>query len=132
MTMKEGAGEDPFEEETQAETTTEADADVIEVGETTGEPAEMSSPASTSSGGSTVSITYKFKRDGVMDGRKQIPVYLREKVVEDEDEFINRLEELVGEDVPKADAREAAMIVAHRNPEKVAGVLRDWGFDHQE
>jgi hypothetical protein len=69
MTMKEGAGEDPFEEDTPAETTTEADADVIEVGETTGEPAETSSPASTSSGGSTVSIPYKFKRDGVMDGR---------------------------------------------------------------
>jgi len=131
MTMKEGAGEDPFEEDTQAETT-EADADVIEVGETTGTPAETSPPGSTSSDGSTVSIPYKFKRDGVMDGRKQIPFYLREDVIEDEDEFISQLKEFVGEDVPKADAREAAMMVAHRNPKKVAAVLRNWGFDHQE
>jgi flagellar biosynthesis/type III secretory pathway M-ring protein FliF/YscJ len=131
MTMKEGAGEDPFEEDSSPETTTEADADVIEGGETIGEPAVTSSPVSTSSGGSTVSIPYKFKRDGVMDGRKQIPFYLREEVIKDEDEFISQLKELVGEDVPKADAREAAMMVAHRNPEKVAGVLRDWGFDHQ-
>ena len=132
MTMKEGAGEDPFEEDAPPETTTEQDADVIEVGETTGSPAEKSPPASTSSGGSTVSIPYKFKRDGVMDGRKQIPFYLREDVIEEEDEFISQLKEFVGEDVPKADAREAAMMVAHRNPEKVAAVLREWGFDHQE
>jgi flagellar biosynthesis/type III secretory pathway M-ring protein FliF/YscJ len=79
-----------------------------------------------------VSIPYKFKRDGVMDGRKEIPFYLREDVIEDEDEFISQLKEFVGEDIPKADAREAAMMVAHRNPEKVAAVLRDWGFDHQE
>lgn len=131
MTMKEGAGENPFEEDVSPETT-EADADVIGVGETTGEPAETSPPASTSGGGSTVSIPYKFKRDGVMDGRNQIPFYLREEVIEDEDKFINNLKELVGEDVPKADAREAAMMVAHRNPEKVAVVLRDWGFDHQK
>jgi flagellar biosynthesis/type III secretory pathway M-ring protein FliF/YscJ len=131
MTMKEGAGENPFEDDAPPETTTEADADLVEVGETIGEPAETSPPASTSSGGS-VSIPYKFKRDGVMDGRKQIPFYLREEVIEDEDEFITQLKELVSEHVPKDDAREAAMMVAHRNPEKVAGVLRDWGFDHQE
>jgi flagellar biosynthesis/type III secretory pathway M-ring protein FliF/YscJ len=132
MTMKEGAGEDPFEEDSSPETTTESDADVVEVGETVGGQAETSTPASTSSGGSTVSIPYKFKRDGVMDGRKQIPFYLREEVIEDEDEFITQLKKLVSEDVPKADAREAAMMVAHRNPENVARVLRDWGFDHQE
>jgi hypothetical protein len=68
----------------------------------------------------------------VMDVRKQIPFYLREEVSGYEDEFINQLKELLGEDVPKADAGEAAMIVTHRNPEKVAAVLRAWGFDHQE
>jgi hypothetical protein len=132
MTMKEGAGEDPFDEDAPAETMSEADADVVEVGETIGEPAETWRTASTSSGGPTVSIPYKFKRDGVMDGRKQIPFYLRAEVIEDEDEFISQLKALVGEDVPKADAREAAMIFAHRNPEKVAAVLLDWGFEHQE
>jgi flagellar biosynthesis/type III secretory pathway M-ring protein FliF/YscJ len=132
MSMKEGAGEDPFEEDSPPETTTEADADVAEVGETTGTPAEPSPPASTSSSGSAVSIPYKFRRDGVMDGRKQIPFYLREDVIEDEDEFISQLKEFVGEGVPKADAREAAMMVAHQYPEKVAGVLRNWGFDYQD
>ena len=130
--MKEGAGEDPFEDDASAETTAEDDADVIEVGETTGESMETSTTASTSNSVSTGSIPYKFKRDGVMVGRKQIPFYLRQTVIEEEDEFINHLKEFVGEDVPKADAREAAMIVAHRNPEKVAAVLRDWGFDYPE
>jgi flagellar biosynthesis/type III secretory pathway M-ring protein FliF/YscJ len=132
MGMKEGAGEDPFEDDAPAETTAEDDADVFEVGETTGGSAETTPQVSPSSRRSTGSIPYKFKRDGVMDGRKQIPFYLREAVIDDEDEFISQLKELVGEDVPKADAREAAMMVAHREPEKVAAVLRNWGFDHQE
>jgi hypothetical protein len=62
-----------------------------------------------------------------MDGRKQIPFYLREAIIEDEDEFLSQRKELVGEDVPVADSREAAMIVVYRTPEKVATVLRDWG-----
>lgn len=132
MTMREGAGEDPFEEDSLAGTTTKADADVIKIGETIGKPAETPPTTSTSSRVSTESIPYKFKRDDVMDDRKQVPFYLREEVIKDEDEFISQLKELVGEDIPKADAREAAMMVAHRNPEKVAAVLWGWGFDYQD
>jgi hypothetical protein len=36
---------------------------------------------------------------------------------------------MLGEDVYKSDYREAAMIVAQRNPELVAEILREGGYD---
>ena len=75
------------------------------------------------------SIPYKLRRDKVNEGREQVPYFLREDVIEAEDEFQDTLEELLGEDVYKSDYREAAMVVAQRNPELVAEVLREWGYD---
>lgn len=75
------------------------------------------------------SIPYKLRRDKVNEGREQVPYFLREDVIDAEDEFQDTLEELLGEDVYKSDYREAAMVVAQRNPELVAEVLREWGYD---
>jgi hypothetical protein len=75
------------------------------------------------------SIPYKLRRDKVNEGRQQVPYFLREEIIEDEAELQNTLEELLGEDVYKSDYREAAMVVAQRNPELVAEVLREWGYD---
>jgi hypothetical protein len=75
------------------------------------------------------SIPYKLRRNKVNEGREQVPYFLREEVIEDEDELQGTLEDLLGEDVYKSDYREAAMVVAQRNPELVAEVLREWGYD---
>jgi flagellar biosynthesis/type III secretory pathway M-ring protein FliF/YscJ len=75
------------------------------------------------------SIPYKLRRDKVNEGREQVPYFLREEIIEDEDELQETLEELLGENVYKSDYREAAMVVAQRNPELVAEVLREWGYD---
>ena len=75
------------------------------------------------------SIPYKLRRDRVNDGRDQVPFFLREEVIDGEDELRDRLEEILGEDVYKSDYREAAMVVAQRKPELVAEVLREWGYD---
>jgi len=75
------------------------------------------------------SIPYKLRRDKVNEGREQVPYFLREKVIEAESELQDTLEELLGENVYKSDYREAAMVVAQRNPELVAAVLREWGYD---
>ena len=75
------------------------------------------------------SIPYKLRRDRVNEGREQVPFFLRENVIDAEDALQNSLEEMLGEDVYKSDYREAAMIVAQRNPELVAEVLREWGYD---
>lgn len=75
------------------------------------------------------SIPYKLRRSKVNEGREQVPYFLREKVIEGESSLQDTLEELLGESVYKSDYREAAMVVAQRNPELVAKVLREWGYD---
>jgi len=87
--------------------------------------------ASTNSSGrpSMDSIPYKLRRSRVNEGREQVPFFLREEVLDGEEELQESLEAMLGEDVYKSDYREAAMIVAQRNPELVAEVLRDWGYD---
>lgn len=75
------------------------------------------------------SIPYKLRRDKVNEGREQVPYFLREEVIDSEDALQETLEEMLGEDVYKSDYREAAMVVAQRNPELVAEVLREWGYD---
>lgn len=78
------------------------------------------------------SIPYKLRRDKVNEGREQVPYFLREGVLEAEDELQDALEELLGEKVYKSDYREASMVVAQRNPELIAEVLREWGYDLDE
>lgn len=75
------------------------------------------------------SIPYKLRRNKVNEGREQVPYFLREEVIAGEQGLQDSLEEMLGEDVYKSDYREAAMVVAQRNPELVAEVLREWGYD---
>ena len=75
------------------------------------------------------SLPYTLRRDRVNEGRSQIPFFLREAVVDGETELQDTLEGMLGEEVYKSDYREAAMVVAQRNPELVAAVLREWGYD---
>jgi hypothetical protein len=74
-------------------------------------------------------IPYKLRRAKVNEGREQVPFFLRADVIDAEDELQDTLEERLGEDVYKSDYREAAMVVAQRNPDRVATVLREWGYD---
>lgn len=75
------------------------------------------------------SIPYKLRRNKVNEGRDQVPYFLREDVIEGEEELRDTLEDALGETVYKSDYREAAMVVAQRNPELIADVLREWGYD---
>jgi hypothetical protein len=74
-------------------------------------------------------IPYKLRRAKVNEGREQVPFFLRADVIDAEGELQDTLEERLGEDVYKSDYREAAMVVAQRNPDRVATVLREWGYD---
>ena len=75
------------------------------------------------------SIPYKLRRAKVNEGREQVPYFLRKEIVDAESDLQDTLEELLDESVYKSDYREAAMVVAQRNPELVAEVLREWGYD---
>lgn len=75
------------------------------------------------------SFPYVVRREKVNAGREQVPFFLREHVINGESELQNDLETILGEEVYKSDYREAAMVVAQRNPELIAEVLREWGYD---
>lgn len=149
MGLKSGSrspGFDDDEEKKEQEEQTEAPPDEDESGpagkepETiTTQPADESDEVPTSSQTtesedaahrpSMDAIPYKLRRDKVNKGRQQVPFFLRDEVIESEAELQTALEEMLDESVYKSDYREAAMVVAQRNPELVASVLREWGYD---
>jgi hypothetical protein len=73
-------------------------------------------------------IPYIMRRTKVNEGREQKPFFIRPEVYH-EDQLIDELAEMVGERPPKSDVREAAVVAAQRNPELLATVLREWGYD---
>ncbi|WP_202613911.1 hypothetical protein [Halostella pelagica] len=111
----ETAAQEPDEtpEETAPETSTETD---------TGAEPEDQRPTMDS-------LPYKIRRNKVNEGREQVPYFLREEIIEAETELQETLQDRLDETVYKSDYREASMVVAQRNPELVAEVLREWGYD---
>jgi hypothetical protein len=97
--------------------------------DTVTESANDTETESTSQRPTMDAIPYKLRRAKVNEGREQVPFFLRADIIDAEDELQDTLEERLGEDVYKSDYREAAMVVAQRNPDRVAAVLREWGYD---
>lgn len=132
-TQDSGLDGDDDEPEKQSENVADAsdgrdrDEDVDQVTTDSSTPTTESTASSDRPDAS--SIPYKQRREKVNAGREQVPYFLREHVIDAEDELQDSLESMLGETVYKSDYREAAMVVAQRNPELVAEVLREWGYD---
>jgi len=140
MGLKSGSRDAGLDDEEETEETSELESteteddpetsDVPETEESTTESSSTTASTQTDSQRPTMqSIPYKLRRDRVNEGREQVPFFLREEVIDAEDDLQDSLETMLGEDVYKSDYREAAMIVAQRNPELVAEILREWGYD---
>ena len=137
--MKEGAGEDPFaeddspamsgdstasespsdtdpepESETRASTTSDAGSD-----------GERRSRQSTSAG---FHIPYKFRRDGVQDGRDRVPLFLHSETKTAERDALHDLEDRFDDDVSLTDLREALVMVGLDHLDEVEGQLEEWGY----
>lgn len=119
-TAETGKPESTGEEADQGTTTTESEDSTVN---------SDSQPERAGQRHSMDSIPYKLRRNKVNEGREQVPYFLREEIINAEGELQDTLEEMLGETVYKSDYREAAMVVAQRNPEFVAEVLREWGYD---
>jgi hypothetical protein len=137
MGLKSGSRDAGLDKEDAEEATEEQSADddaesgMAEQEATTASEAEAPGASTQADSGrlSMDSIPYKLRRDKVNEGRQQVPYFLRDAVIEAEEELQDALEAMLDEDVYKSDYREAAMVVAQRNPELVAEVLREWGYD---
>lgn len=131
--MKEGAGEDPFAEsddnakEQDDEHVNTADQ-IIEQDRSEGTiGGEDSVEGGTGSAGK-IQIPYKFRRDGVKDGRDRVPLFLQEETKRSEREVQRKLESRLGDSVSTTDLREALVKVGLDNVDSVEGVLQEWGY----
>ena len=130
--MKEGAGDDPFADESPDNGT---ESDVAAEEEPNAGSGSVISGGSTpdtddtgGSGESRQEYPYMLIRDTVKQGRTNDHVYqLRDEYSAHEDVLHDEVEELLGDDVYLTDLREA--IVATADPEAIAAQLRDWGQD---
>lgn len=121
--MKEGIGDDPFDDESENEgDETERSADASEVETTQGTSQER--PTS-----SRRSLPYIHSRDYVKEDRQQRPVFLRKQNEEGIGNLVDAVESDLGEEVYQTDVLEAAMEVAIENPQLVAEKCREYGYD---
>ncbi|WP_089649843.1 hypothetical protein [Halobacterium hubeiense] len=127
--MKEGAGEDPFAssdenaggEETATEaSTTESGTEEREraAGETTESSRQQRS----------MQIPYKFRRDGVQDGRERVPLFLQSDTKSGERDAQRELEDRFDDDVSLTDLREALMKTGLDHLDEVEEHLEEWGY----
>lgn len=129
--MKEGAGEDPFAEDTADEAETRGDTADASTGTGSGSAGTDSDDESGSGGRSgrrSMSIPYKFRRDGVQDGRDRVPLFLKPETKSAERDALRELEERFDADVSLTDLREALVMVGLEHLDEVEGELEEWGY----
>lgn len=123
--MKEGAGEDPFADETTTEDSgtgekTERASSEIS-GKQTGSEASESQQQS-------MNIPYKFRRDGVQDGRDRVPLFLHPETKRAERDALRELEGRFDTDVSLTDLREALVRAGLDHLDEVEDELENWGY----
>lgn len=126
--MKEGAGENPFADsddttnsdavEQDSDGTTEVEQDTKE-SQTTKNEREIEQQ---------VQIPYKFRRDGVQDGRDRVPLFIKPETKSGERDAQRELEARFSDDVSLTDLREAVVKIGLKHLDEVEGQLADWGY----
>lgn len=139
--MKSGAGSDPFaDDESADDQADESDPELStdnrakEIDDELRDELETDDDStdteSGTAGGTSSGLPFIYARDGVKSARDHTyQLHYLDETYQQEKQFQAEIEELLGEDVYKADLREAALRAAFENPEAVADQLRDWGYD---
>jgi len=98
--------------------------------------ADGSGPTPSTTSQSIDALPYLAQRQlrgqSVKANRHQIPFLLRSEVRDGERALHRMVEETLDQNVNKTDLREAAYVLAQRQPEAVAAVLREWGIEYLE
>jgi hypothetical protein len=119
--MKEGAGEDPFADETDTHS---------EGIDTSRErtSAETNSTREDSTSRRQMQIPYKYRRDGVQDGRDRVPLFLQEETKDAERDALREMEDRFGDSVSLTDLREALVLAGLDHLGDVETQLEEWGY----
>ena len=124
--MKEGAGEDPFrddEEFTGSESMEEPNTGGSETTDSS-----VTETTDTQLSGQQMQIPYKFRRDGVQDGRDRVPLFLHSDTKSAERDALRELEDRFDDDVSLTDLREALAKVGLQHLNEVEHCLEEWGY----
>lgn len=125
--MKEGAGEDPFDDDD--EPTESESGEQPDTGDTQTSPDTVSETTNIQrSSQQQMQIPYKFRRDGVQDGRNRVPLFLQSDTKRAERDALRELEERFDNDVSLTDLREALVKVGLQHLDEVKGNLEEWGY----
>lgn len=73
-------------------------------------------------------IPYKFRRDGVQDGRNRVPLFLKPDTKRAERDAMRELETRFGDDVSLTDLREALVLVGLEHLDEVEERFSEWGY----
>ncbi|WP_224450415.1 hypothetical protein [Haloprofundus salilacus] len=128
--MKEGAGEDPFAEDTETGESDDKAFNAIsdsDAGVESDENAE-SSTRERSTHQQAIQIPYKFRRDGVQDGRTRVPLFLQPETKNAERDALREMEERFNDGVSLTDLREALMKVGLEHLDEAEDHLEEWGY----
>lgn len=75
-------------------------------------------------------LPWILTRNSITDGREQtVQLHLQQSTVTTQREATRTLESELGEQVKKADLREAALLVGLQHTDEIAATLREWGYD---
>lgn len=126
--MKEGSAGDPFEEDSPD--------DGDSGGSTESAVDETPAPESRVTPQSAVQTKdgppYVLRRKRVKEDREMVQFFLREEFGNTgERQLKSRVEDILDTEVSKLDLREAAYAFAQENPEEVAALLREWGYEYR-
>ncbi|MFC5369206.1 hypothetical protein [Salinirubrum litoreum] len=123
--MKQGAGENPFADDDSAESASEAEE---QEEQTASESETEAATSEQDSDRQQLRIPYKFRRDGVQDGRSRVPLFLQEETKRGERDAQRELEARVDDDVSLTDLREAVVLVGLQHLDEVESQLEEWGY----
>ena len=127
--MKEGAGENPFADDTEESDEPNPEPQrSAEDDRRSPQDANSNEIESGQRGQREMQIPYKFRRDGVQDGRNRVPLFLQKETKDGEREAQRELEDRFDGDVSLTDLREALVMVGLDHLNEVEGQLREWGY----
>lgn len=150
--MKEGAGEDPFANGSESSTDSSdaqsdrrsddpEERDENGRGQHASSSAEARSHSKDSESGAadedrtrgsgqqqSMQIPYKYRRDGVQDGRDRVPLFLMPETKSQERDALREFEDRFDENVSLTDLREAVMKTGLQHLDDVEDELAAWGY----
>lgn len=121
--MKEGAGEDPFSEDTDEEHAVSSNDESPSRDEGK-DGTTRDSPSPTAS----ASIPYIYRRDSVHDNRDRYPLFLQEETRNAERDAKREFEDKFQNTVSVTDIREALILAGLDNLDDVESHLEGWGY----